>query len=45
MFDLHSQDGQVNVNKFVQILKAKEIQMLKTGIATYGDILTASIGK
>ena len=45
LFDLHSEDGQINVNKFTQILKAKEIKMLKTGIATYGDILTASIAK
>lgn len=45
LFDLHNQDDQINVNKFVQILKAQEIKMLKTGVATYGDILTSSIGK
>lgn len=45
LFDLHSSKGEVNVAKFTQILKAKEISMLKTGIATYGDILTASIKK
>jgi len=31
--------------KFTQILGAKEIKMLKSGLTTYGDILTASIKK
>ena len=45
LFDLHNEGGQIDVSKFAQILKAKEISMLKTGITTYGDILTASIAK
>jgi len=45
LFDLHSEAGQINVTKFAAILKAKEIKMFKTGITTYGDILTASISK
>lgn len=50
LFDLHSESSEadvkkVDVNRFIQLLKAQEIKMLKTGITTYGDILTASISK
>ena len=45
LFDLHAKEGVVNAPKFTAILKAAEIQMLKTAVATYGDILSAAIKK
>lgn len=45
LFDLFQQNNVINVPKFTQVLQAKEIQMLKKDIKTYGDILTTSITK
>jgi hypothetical protein len=45
LFELFASNGLLNVPKFTQVLKVSEIRMMKTAVATYGDILTSDINK
>jgi len=39
LFDLHGQDGVLNGPRFVKNLRVNEIQLCKSKLQTYGDIL------